>query len=105
MVHACQGVNPPISDQLRSETAIVAGIAAAVLGEDKLNWRAQAGNYDLIRDHIAATQPGFTDFNRRCDAPGGFYLGNSAANLRFATPTGKAQFSAGALHEESDARR
>lgn len=71
MVHASQGVNPPISDQLRSETAIVAGIAAAVLGEDQLDWRALAGNYDLIRDHIAATQPGFTDFNRRCDAPGG----------------------------------
>lgn len=71
MVHASQGVNPPISDQLRSETAIVAGIAAAVLGEDQLNWRELAGNYDLIRNHIAATQPGFTDFNRRCDAPGG----------------------------------
>lgn len=71
MVHASQGVNPPISDQLRSETTIVAGIAAAVLGEDKLNWRELAGNYDLILDHITATQPGFTDFNRRCDAPGG----------------------------------
>lgn len=82
MVHASQGVNPPISDQLRSETAIVAGIAAAVLGEDQLNWRSLAGNYDLIRNHIAATLPGFTDFNRRCDAPGGGgYLGNSAAAL------------------------
>ncbi len=99
MVHASQGVNPPISDQLRSETAIVAGIAAAVLGEDQLNWRELAGNYDLIRNHIAATQPGFTDFNRRCDAPGGFYLGNSAAELRFATPSGKAQFSAAPLPE------
>lgn len=97
MVHASQGVNPPISDQLRSETTIVASIAAAVLGEDKLNWRALAGNYDLIRDHIAVTQPGFTDFNRRCDAPGGFYLGNASAELRFTTPTGKAQFSAAAL--------
>lgn len=97
MVHASQGVNPPISDQLRSETAIVTGIAAAVLDEDKLNWRAFAGNYDLIRDHIAVTQPGFNDFNRRCDAPGGFYLGNAAAELRFTTPTGKAQFSAAAL--------
>ncbi|WP_413738798.1 FdhF/YdeP family oxidoreductase [Sodalis sp. RH21] len=97
MVHASEGVNPPISSEQRSETAIVAGIANAVLGGDKLDWLELAGDYDLIRNHIAATLPGFTDFNRRCEEPGGFYLGNAAAGLRFNTPGGKARFSAAAL--------
>lgn len=97
MVHASEGVNPPISDQQRSETAIVAGIADAVLGEETLPWLALAGDYNLIRDHIEATLPGFTDFNQRCEQPGGFYLGNAAAELRFNTPGGKAHFSAALL--------
>ncbi|WP_313159485.1 molybdopterin dinucleotide binding domain-containing protein, partial [Mixta calida] len=32
-----------------------------------------------------------------CEQPGGFYLGNAAAELRFNTPGGKAHFSAAAL--------
>ncbi len=99
MVHASEGVNPPISDLQRSETAIVAGIADAVLGRDRLDWPRLAGDYNLIRDHIEATLPGFADFNRRCEQPGGFYLGNAAAGLRFNTPDGKAHFSAAALPE------
>ncbi|WP_410015194.1 FdhF/YdeP family oxidoreductase [Sodalis sp. C49] len=97
MVHASEGVNPPISGLQRSETAIVAGIAHAVLGGEKLDWPRLAGDYNLIRDHIEATLPGFADFNRRCEQPGGFYLGNAAAELRFNTPDGKAHFSAAAL--------
>jgi molybdopterin-dependent oxidoreductase alpha subunit len=97
MVHASEGVNPPLSALQRSETAIVAGIAEAVLGNDIVDWRALAGDYGLIRDHIAATLPGFEDFNQRCEHPGGFYLGNAAAQLRFNTPSGKAEFSAAAL--------
>ncbi|MFP9228350.1 FdhF/YdeP family oxidoreductase [Pectobacterium cacticida] len=97
MVHASQGVGQPLSPLQRSETAIVCGIANAVLGKDKLDWLALADDYSRIRDHIAATIPGFTDFNANCDLPGGFYLGNAAAELRFNTPTGKAQFSHAAL--------
>ncbi len=99
MVHASEGVNPPISTEQRSETAIVAGIASAVLGNDKLDWQQLAGDYSLIRNHIAATVPGFTDFNQRCEQPGGFYLGNAAAELRFATASGKAEFCHAALPE------
>ncbi|WP_017346242.1 FdhF/YdeP family oxidoreductase [Pantoea sp. A4] len=97
MVHASEGVGIPLSPLQRSETAIVAGIAHAVLGSEKVDWLAMAGDYSLIRDHIAATIPGFQDFNLRCDIPGGFYLGNAAADLRFNTPSGKAEFSAAAL--------
>ncbi|AEF45755.1 oxidoreductase alpha (molybdopterin) subunit [Serratia sp. AS12] len=97
MVHASEGVGKPLADTQRSETAIVCGIADAVLGNEPLDWLALADDYSLIRDHIAATVPGFEDFNRRCDQPGGFYLGNAAAELRFATPSGKAEFSAAPL--------
>ena len=93
MVHASEGIGKPIADTQRSETAIVAGIADAVLGRSKLDWLALADDYNLIRDHICATLPGFKDFNQRCEEPGGFYLGNAAAELRFNTPSGKAEFS------------
>ncbi len=97
MVHASEGIGNPIAPTQRSETAIVAGIAYAVLGKDKLDWLALAGDYNLIRDHIAATIPGFQNFNQQCEKPGGFYLGNAAAQLRFNTPSGKAEFSAAPL--------
>ncbi|ANE73930.1 FdhF/YdeP family oxidoreductase [Dickeya solani] len=97
MVHASEGISPPLSDQQRSETAIVAGIAHAVLGRDHLDWPALAADYNLIRDHIAATLPGFADFNQRCAEPGGFWLGNAAAAYRFNTASGNARFGAAPL--------
>ncbi|CDG16209.1 FdhF/YdeP family oxidoreductase [Xenorhabdus doucetiae] len=94
MVHASEGVNKPLCDTQRSETAIVAGIANATVGNTAtINWLELAGDYNKIRDHIAATIPGFAGFNQKCEHPGGFYLGNAAAELRFATPNKKAQFS------------
>ncbi|GLR09240.1 CbbBc protein [Mixta theicola] len=97
MVHASEGVGKPLANTQRSETAIVAGIANAVLSSFKVDWLALAADYNKIRDHIAATIPGFADFNKKCEQPGGFYLGNAAAELRFNTPGGKAHFSAAAL--------
>ncbi len=97
MVHASEGISIPLAETQRSEIAIVAGIAHAVLGDEKVQWLDLAADYNLIRNHIAATIPGFADFNQKCDQPGGFYLGNAAAELRFNTPTQKAEFSSAAL--------
>ncbi|MEN4702244.1 FdhF/YdeP family oxidoreductase [Pantoea agglomerans] len=97
MVHASEGIGIPLAETQRSETWIVAGIAEAVLGDEKVKWRELAGDYNLIREHIAATIPGFADFNAKCDIAGGFYLGNAAAELRFNTPSQKAEFNASAL--------
>lgn len=97
MVHASEGIGKPLAATQRSETAIVAGIAHATLGTEQLDWLALAADYNLIRDHIAATIPGFQNFNARCDEPGGFWLGNAAAELRFNTPSAKAEFSTAAL--------
>lgn len=97
MVHASEGVGIPLAETQRSETAIVAGIAHATLGSAHIDWLGMAADYNIIRDHIAATIPGFADFNTKCDQPGGFYLGNAAAELRFNTPSQRAEFSASAL--------
>ncbi|MBD2779045.1 FdhF/YdeP family oxidoreductase [Xenorhabdus sp. 42] len=98
MVHASEGVNKPLFDTQRSETSIIAGIADATVGHlETINWLELAGDYNKIRDHIAATIPGFDDFNKKCEQAGGFYLGNAAAELRFATASQKAEFSHAAL--------
>ncbi|MDH6265363.1 molybdopterin-dependent oxidoreductase alpha subunit [Rhizobium sp. SG_E_25_P2] len=97
MVHGSAGINRPASPHLRSETAIIAGIAAATVGADCIDWMALSENYDLIRDHIEATIPGFDDFNRRLRQPRGFHLRNSAAHREWATPSRKVEFSSGEL--------
>src|SRR5262249_53686516 len=78
MVHGSGGINLPASDALRSEVGIVAGIAAATVGSDKVDWLALADDYDLIRDRIAAVIPGFENYNERLRKPRGFYLPNTA---------------------------
>ncbi|CNH35111.1 putative oxidoreductase [Yersinia aldovae] len=102
MVHASEGVGKPLAATQHAETAIVCEIAHAVFAKKpldgaKLDWLALADDYNLIREHIAATIPGFDDFNARCAQPGGFYLGSAAAEMRFATPSGKAEFCASSL--------
>ncbi|SUP66987.1 putative oxidoreductase [Yersinia enterocolitica] len=102
MVHASEGVGKPLAETQHSETAIVCGIANAVFAQQPaegkaLDWLALADDYNLIRDHIGATTPGFDDFNARCEQPGGFYLGSAAAAMQFATPSGKAEFCASML--------
>lgn len=93
MVHSSQGNVPPLSSEQKSEIAIIAGIAEATLGNKEVNWQALTSNYDLIREMIGKTLPAFSDFNNRLNTPGGFYLGNSAANLQWANQAGKALFS------------
>ena len=83
----------PLSNFLMSETAIVAGIANATLKNSKTNWLEMAANYDLIRDAIEATIPGFENFNQKVRVSGGFYLPNNARENDFSkTYTGKANF-------------
>ncbi len=97
MVHGSAGINRPASPHLLSEVAIIAGIAEATVGNAVVGWAALADDYDLIRDHIEATIPGFEDFNTRVRKPRGFLLRNSASHREWSTPTGKATFSAVAL--------
>lgn len=99
MVHGSGGINQPASKLLRSEIAIVAGIANATMGAKPVNWLELADDYDLIRDHIERVLPDFYDFNKRVRVPRGFHLRNSAAEREWNTPSGKATFWTGALPE------
>jgi molybdopterin-dependent oxidoreductase alpha subunit len=93
MVHASRGFLNPPSPFVRSEPAILAGIAKATLGSKSVvDWDALAGNYDLIRNGIEAIFPEFEAYNDRIKKPGGFQLPISAAMRIWNTPNGKANF-------------
>lgn len=93
VINSTRGGLEPVSPNLLSEPAIVAGLAKAALGPKRpLDWDAHVANYDLIRDKIEAVIPGFTDFNQRIRA-GTFYLPNPPRDeRRFMTPSQKANF-------------
>jgi len=101
MVHGSAGINRPASPHLLSEVGIIAGIAEATVGTDVVRWAALADDYDLIRDHIEATIPGFENFNARVRKPRGFHLRNTASHREWTTPAGKACFSAVTLPQET----
>lgn len=93
-IYGSLGSATPPGPEVKSEAAIVAGIAKATLDPNpKLMWDDWTGNYDLIRDLISQTYPAmFTDFNDRLFVPGGFYKGNPARKREWKTESGKAQF-------------
>jgi molybdopterin-dependent oxidoreductase alpha subunit len=97
MVHASQGVVASEQGEMRSEPAIIAGIANATLKKDTIDWLALANNYDLIRDLISRCIPGFNNMNQKIKHRGGFYLGNSARERIWQTPNKKAHFFAHTL--------
>jgi molybdopterin-dependent oxidoreductase alpha subunit len=98
VVHGSRGKLRPASSQLRSEVGIVCGLAERVLGSDDVDWCAMAGDYAVIRDHIEAVVPGFTDYNARVAVPGGFVLPHGPRDSRtFSTPDGKAHLTVNVL--------
>ncbi|ASP98436.1 CbbBc protein [Sinorhizobium meliloti] len=93
MVHASRGFLNPPGYLVRSEPAIIAGIAKATVGERHgIDWDGLIANYDRIRDKIEMVFPDFFDFNGRIRKPGGFRLDVAASFRRWNTPSGKAQF-------------
>ena len=92
-VHRSEGRLPPASPHLRSEPAIVAGIARATLGDaSRVPWEELVADYDRIRDRIARVIPGCEDMNRRVREPDGFVLPSGARTRAFDTPSGRAHF-------------
>jgi molybdopterin-dependent oxidoreductase alpha subunit len=93
MVHASTGRLPPPSPYVRSEPAIIAGIAKAVLGDRHgIDWDGMIANYDRIRDKIEAVLPAFANFNSRIREPGGFRLPLPPTERQWLTPSGRAEF-------------
>ena len=93
MVHASSGLVEPPSPELKSEVAIVCGMARATLPDSGIDWDAFEGDYTLIRDKIEAVFPVlFADFNARLRVPGGFHLNNGPRDRIWKTANGKANF-------------
>ena len=103
MVHVSYGMNKPAAPNLRSEPAIVAGIANATLNhasrpaKSQTPWLWYVENYDRIRDDIAKVLPDFADYNARIKVPGGFRLPVPSAERIWKTETGKAEFKTHAI--------
>ncbi len=95
-VHASRGKRTPASPQLRSEVAIVAGIAAATLEPNpRVAWEGWTGDYTRVRGLIAQTYPDeFHDMDTRMHEAGGFYRGNAVRDRVWKTDTGRAHFTA-----------
>ncbi len=94
MINGSVGHRKPPSDMVKSELAIVAGIAKATLAPtEALQWDAWTGDYGLVRTLIEKTYPDdFREFNARMFEPGGFYRGNGAHERIWKTESGKAVF-------------
>jgi molybdopterin-dependent oxidoreductase alpha subunit len=98
-VHASRGKNDPASASLKSEPAIVAGLAKASLhsrtkldhqrdSAGAVDWDALVADYDRIRDLIARVVDGCADFNARVREPAGFHLRNAARERDFSSVRG-----------------
>lgn len=102
MVHASSGHIRPPDPHLLSEIAIVCRLARALFhdehgrprpGTPQADWRAMEDDYRVIRRHIEAVVPGFVDYERRIDEPGGFRLPHGPHDVRmFETTSTKAHF-------------
>ena len=92
VISSSRGSLEPASPDLRSEPAIVAAMATAVLGDTAtVQWSALADDYDQIRDHISRVVNGFEDFNKRITSDV-FSLPNAARHREFKTATDRANF-------------
>ncbi len=93
-MHASIGVAEPAAPTLRSEAAIIAGIAQAALPPNpKVPWAEWAGDYARVRAAIEATFPAiFSDFETRFHLPGGFHRPIPARQRVWKTKSGKATF-------------
>ncbi|ESQ79376.1 FdhF/YdeP family oxidoreductase [Asticcacaulis sp. YBE204] len=93
-IHGSIGKRKPPSEHVKSELAIIAGIARATLpGQLSVEWERWTGDYSLVRDLIEQTYPeDFRDYNARLYTPGGFYRGNPAHERIWKTEAKKAVF-------------
>ena len=98
VVHASRGRLAPAGDQLRSEVAIVTGLAEATLATSGIDWAGLRADYARIRGHIERVVPGFEDYEARVTTRTGFVLPHPPRDARaFDTPSGLARFTTSPL--------
>jgi molybdopterin-dependent oxidoreductase alpha subunit len=88
MISGSIGEREPPSDMVKSELAIVTGIAKTTIPPmPGLKWDEWTADYALVRDLIEYTYPDdFRDYNKRMYDAGGFYRGNDAHVRIWKTP-------------------
>jgi molybdopterin-dependent oxidoreductase alpha subunit len=93
-VHASRGPLSPASPHLRSEVAIVTGLAEATLGDRYgIDWRGMRDDYRRIRWYIARVVPGCKTYEVNVSRPGGFVMPHPPRDTRtFQTESGRAEF-------------
>jgi len=92
MVHMSRGMKEPASPDMRSECAILAGMAQATLPGSGTPWQWYVEDYDRIRDTMAQVLDGFEDFSTRVRGPHGFRISQAARERGFRTASGRAEF-------------
>jgi len=103
-IRAWQGRSEPSGEQLRSEVAIIAGLARATLSSDvRIPWEEWRQDYAKIRAAISEVYPEiFHDIETRMWEQGGFHRPLPAAQRQWKTETGKARFIAPRGLDEDD---
>jgi molybdopterin-dependent oxidoreductase alpha subunit len=93
-IHGSMGHAEPASPHLKSEAAIVAGIARATLPPNaRRPWEEWIDDYGRVRELIEKTYSDqFRDYSARMFEKGGFYRGNAARERTWKTESGKADF-------------
>ncbi|MDJ0395391.1 FdhF/YdeP family oxidoreductase [Rhodococcus sp. G-MC3] len=93
-VHSSRGPLKPASEHLRSEVAILTGIAEATLGgRHGIAWKSMRENYRNIRAHISRVVPGCEGYEVNVRRPGGFVLPHPPRDSRtFETDSGRGNF-------------
>lgn len=96
MIHGSIGHRGPASDKLKSELAIVTGLAKTTLPPNpKVEWDEWTADYAKVRDLIEETYPDdFRGYNERLNEPGGFHRDIGAHYRKWNTDSGKALFTA-----------
>jgi len=105
VVHSSKGNLKPASNFLKSEPAIIAGIAKASNKNKskRIDWDYLISDYGNIRDAIEDCIPGFEDYNLRIKNPSGFYLPNPPKDSQsFSTIDGKANFSVNEIPDNTN---
>lgn len=94
-INMSHGDVDPVTEHLKSDVSIICELGRRLFSEShpQVNWQAFEDDYDTIRDAIAATIPGFEDFNQRIKKELSFVLPHPPRDSRtFPTRSGKAQF-------------